>query len=75
MKKNRGDEPIEVIIHIYIHGNHKEAPCVVAIFISNKQKYRFFLLQNQRTEGWNRSLGGGMAPMGRGRWQGKGIGG
>jgi hypothetical protein len=43
--KNRGDDPIQVIIHIYTWKCHKEIPC---IGISNKQK-NFFFLQNQRT--------------------------
>jgi hypothetical protein len=36
MKKNKRDEPTDVIIHIY-----KETPCV-ATFISNKQECHFF---------------------------------
>jgi hypothetical protein len=50
MKKKRGDEPIHVIMHIYM-----ETLCVA---ILNKQKLDFFLfilLQNRRTGGWNRS--------------------
>jgi hypothetical protein len=36
MKKTRGDEPIGVVIHIYIEMSQK-TPCV-AIFMLNKQK-------------------------------------
>jgi hypothetical protein len=58
MKKNKGDEPIQVIIHI--HGNitgHKEITCVNYLNLKqeNNVTFFFFLLQNQRTRGWNRS--------------------
>jgi hypothetical protein len=41
MKKNRGDEQIRVIIHIYM--NISQGNSLVATFISNKQKVIFFL--------------------------------
>jgi hypothetical protein len=41
MKKNRGDEPIGVIIHIYMEISKETL--YVAIFISNKQRHHFFL--------------------------------
>jgi hypothetical protein len=40
-RKNRGDEPIQVIIHIY-----KETPCIT---ILNKNVIFFFLLQEGGT--------------------------
>jgi hypothetical protein len=43
--KNREDEPIQAIIHIYIYMYLKETPCVP---ILNKQKCHCFLLQKQR---------------------------
>jgi hypothetical protein len=39
MTKNRGDEPVRVIIHVYME-MHKKTPCVD---ILNKQKCHFFL--------------------------------
>jgi hypothetical protein len=39
MKKNRGDEPVRVIIHIYVE-SHKETRCVA---ILNKQKCHIFI--------------------------------
>jgi hypothetical protein len=73
MKKNRGDEPVGVIIHIYTWKYHKEIP-YVATFISNKQKHNFFFfcLQNQRTGRWNRSCGWGEVEGGSGGKSGVG---
>jgi hypothetical protein len=56
MKKNRGDEPIGVIVHIYMEISQRN------FFTSNKQivVFSFFLcpLQNWRTRGQNRSCWG-----------------
>jgi hypothetical protein len=46
--------------HIYTWKCHKETPCVD---ILSKQKCHFFLLQNWRTGGWNRSCLGGLVPV------------
>jgi hypothetical protein len=56
MKKNRGDEPVGVIIHIYMEISHGNSLCLSQ---TNKNVMFFFftfsLLQNWRTGGWNRS--------------------
>jgi hypothetical protein len=77
MKKNRGDEPIGVIIHI--HMEISQGNSLVVTFISNKQKchlflfFFFILLQNKRTGGWNRSYCWGEVQWawGGGRKEGK----
>jgi hypothetical protein len=49
--------------YIYTYKSHKETPCIA---ILNKQIVTFFLLQNQRTEGQNKSCWGkGSVPEGR----------
>jgi hypothetical protein len=50
---------------------HKGIPCIA---ILNKQKCHFFLLENQRAGGQNRSsMGGGIDNSGRGEDVGKGC--
>jgi hypothetical protein len=71
-KKNGGDKPNQAIIHriyVYTQKCHKEMPYVA---ILNKQKWHFivffFLIQNQRTGGQNRScLGAGCLYQREGR--------
>jgi hypothetical protein len=75
MKKIRGDEPIGVLIHIYLEISQGN-PCV-AIFISNKQymllflSFLFIILQNWRTRGLCRSCPGwGLVQVcGGGGWE------
>jgi hypothetical protein len=49
-RKNRGDEPIWVIIHTYIHTwkCHKKTPCLA---ILDKHKKPFFLNRNREQKG------------------------
>jgi hypothetical protein len=55
MKKYRGDEPISVIIHIYMEISQGNALCSYLYFKQTKMSF-FFSLQNRRTGGWNRSF-------------------
>jgi hypothetical protein len=80
MKNNRGDEPVGVIIHIYMEisqGNSLRG------YIYLKQAkmlffFLFFLFLFSSTKSENRKseqvLPRGV-PVRRGRWQGKGVGG
>jgi hypothetical protein len=79
MKKIRGVKPIGVIIHRFTElsqGNSlcsylylKQAKNVMFFFLS----FLFFLVQNQRTGGWNESCPRGRAnTSGRGKVMGKG---
>jgi hypothetical protein len=65
MKKNRGDEPIVVIIHVYMEMS-QETHCV-AIFTPNKQKchfFSFFFYKIQEQEdGICLAVGGGVVPV------------
>jgi hypothetical protein len=75
MEKNRGDEPIQIIIYLYlsiyldIWKCHKEAPCIA---ILDQQKCQFFKkkIENRRAE---QVLSGGTS--GRVRMWRKGLGG
>jgi hypothetical protein len=58
LKKNTGDEPIQVIIHIYTEMSQGDS-----VLLSLKKAY-FFLLENQRTGGLNRSSSGGLELVG-----------
>jgi hypothetical protein len=51
MKKNRGDEPIGVIICIYMEISGGNSLCSYL----KQTKMSFFYLQHQRIGGWNRS--------------------
>jgi hypothetical protein len=68
-KKNRGDKPIRVIMHIYmemLQGN--------SLYSYLKQKYHFiFLLQNYRSGGRNRYCLGQLLPMRGERMWRKGV--
>jgi hypothetical protein len=74
MKKYRGDEPVSVIIHTYMEMSQRNS-----LFSYLKQVkisfFSFFLLQNQRTGGQNRSCGRGgwVGTSGRGKMVGKGC--
>jgi hypothetical protein len=55
MRKNRGDEPIGVIIHIYIEISQGNALCSYLYLKQGKMSFFFFfLLQNLRKRWWNR---------------------
>jgi hypothetical protein len=63
MKKNRGDEPIVVIIHIYMEMSQGHSLCS---YLKQTKISFFSLSQNQRTGGQSRSyLGRGLLPVGR----------
>jgi hypothetical protein len=71
MEKNRGDEPIQVIIHMYMEISHGN--CLYSYL--KQTKINFFLLQNWRTGGQDRScLGAGITPVEGRMWE-KGIAG
>jgi hypothetical protein len=79
MKKIRGDNPIGIIIHMYME--RSQGNSCVAPFISNKQKCHFILflvlfssmkLENRRAE--QVLQGRGMGARGVGREEGKGEG-
>jgi hypothetical protein len=82
MKRNRGYEPIGIIIHIYMEMLQGNSLCI-AIFILNKQKYHLFLFSSTKSEnrkaeqflprGWG--WGGGLVSVKVERWQAKGVGG
>jgi hypothetical protein len=71
MKKSRRDEPNWAIMHIKWKCQN-ETFCVV---ILNKQKCHFFLLQNQRTRGQNRSYLGRLVHWEKERTWRKDVGG
>jgi hypothetical protein len=54
MKKNRGDEPIWVIIHIYMEISQGNSLCSY-LYLKQAKNVIFFLLQNWRTRGQNKS--------------------
>jgi hypothetical protein len=62
MKKNRGDEPVVVVIHIY-----KETPCATMFILNNENVISFFFfatkLENRscgrRERSWERVGGRG----------------
>jgi hypothetical protein len=66
MKKNRGDEPIGVVIHIYMEISQGNSLCN---YLYLEQTKMSFFLQNQRAEG-----GKGFGTSGRGEVVGKGLG-
>jgi hypothetical protein len=55
-EKNREDEQIQVIIHIYMEMIQGKSPCS---YLNQTKMSFFFLLQNWRTEGKKRSCLGG----------------
>jgi hypothetical protein len=76
MKKNRGDEPVGVIIHIHIGISQGNFLCSYLYLKQAKMSFYFFLLQNQRTDGQNRSYLGGWYQRewrrsGERMWEGK----
>jgi hypothetical protein len=74
MKKNRGDEPIGVIKYTYTHTHthtHTGVSQRNSLYSFLKQTKRFFLLQNRRTGGQNRSYMGGRVCC---QWEGGGGG-
>jgi hypothetical protein len=78
MKKIRGGKPFRVIIHIYMELSQGNS--LSTTFFSNRLKFHvfrfiffFFLLQNQRTGGQNKSCPGDkVGTSGRGEVMGKG---
>jgi hypothetical protein len=63
MKKIRGDKPIGVTIYLYMKISQGNSLCNYLYFKQAKIScfsFHFFLLQNWRTGGWNRSC-----PVGR----------
>jgi hypothetical protein len=48
MKKNRGDEPIGAIIHIYMELSQGKHLCVYLYL--KQQKYNFFLFSSTKSE-------------------------
>jgi hypothetical protein len=74
MQKIRGAEPVGVIIHI--HMEISQANSLGSYLYLKQAKISFFsvfffLLQNQRIGGQNRPCGaggGGLVPVGGGRW-------
>jgi hypothetical protein len=71
-KKNQGDEPIWVIIHIYMEMSQGNFLC--SCLKLTKLSIFFSLLQSQRTGGKNRSCMGEVGTSGRGDEVGKGYG-
>jgi hypothetical protein len=85
MKKNRGDESIGVIIHIYMELSQGNLPMQIALSQTSKNVIFFFFpvfffsstkSENRRVEQvlpgvrWGR----GLVPVKKGRWQGKWVG-
>jgi hypothetical protein len=60
MKKNRGDEPVGIIIHIYTEISQGNIPCSY-LYLKQAKTSFFFLLQNQTIGGRNRSCPGVLA--------------
>jgi hypothetical protein len=71
MKKNRGDEPIGVITHIYMEMTQGNPLCSYL----KQTKIFFFLLKIREQEDRSCLGGGGVSTSGRGRRWGKGAGG
>jgi hypothetical protein len=76
MKKNRGDEPVGVIIHVYTEISQGNSLCSY-LYLKQPKMYffsvLFFLLQNRRAGGWNRSCPGRkVGTSGMGEVAGKG---
>jgi hypothetical protein len=79
VKRSRRDEPIGAVI--YIHGNNtRKLPVYLSLSQTSKTamflflSFMFFLLQNQRTEGWHQfcRVGRRVGTSRKGRWWGKG---
>jgi hypothetical protein len=66
-KKNRGEEPIGDIIHVYMEMSQGNSLCSCLKEAQKISFFFFFLLQNWRTEGKTRPcLGIGTSGMGEG---------
>jgi hypothetical protein len=77
MKKIRGDKPSGVIIHTYMKISQGNSMCTYLYLKLKCHTFIFFLLQNQRTGGWNRSClgwGKGLGNSESGEVAGKGGG-
>jgi hypothetical protein len=73
MKKNRGNEPTGVLIHIYMETSQGNSLCSYPYLKQAKTSFFFFiLLQNQRSGGRNRSCPGGVGTSGMGEVTEKG---
>jgi hypothetical protein len=73
VKKNRGDEPIGVIIHIYMKISQGDAPCSYLYLKQAKMSFFSFFFYKIREQEGKQVLPGG----GRGdwyQWEGRGSG-
>jgi hypothetical protein len=70
-EKNRGDEPIRIIIHIYMEMSQGNS----CIAILNKQKCHFFFCYKNKEQKGKAGPVWGLVPVGGERGWGKGTGG
>jgi hypothetical protein len=77
--KIRGDKPVEVVIYIYMEISQGNSLCSY-LYVKQAKNVMFFILSLffcTKSEGRTGSMGRGevLTAVGRGRWQGKGVGG
>jgi hypothetical protein len=74
MKKNGGDEPIQVIIHIYMVISQGNSLCsYLYLKQAKKSFFIFFFYKIGEQESRTGPVGWGGVQMGVGRWQGKEV--
>jgi hypothetical protein len=71
MEKNRGDEPVWVIIHIYMEISQGNSRCSYLKQIKMPFSFSFTKSKNRRAK---QVLSGGLVPVGREKSWGKGVG-